>query len=154
MVLLGFAGCVAGVSYFGQRIYTEIHKPVNEEDILAALGDIPVYQPSEFDPELTKVLRGSTAAILPNKVTATHAAFSSPDSADTVIDWYKTALSELGYESSETKVGFIRQVQFNNGRDRLLLQLQPDSEGPKGGSMISLSLYQRIQSEAQSLAHP
>ncbi|PZD72559.1 hypothetical protein C1752_03394 [Acaryochloris thomasi RCC1774] len=146
MVLLGFAGCVAGVGYFGQRVYTEIQKPVNEDDIVAALGDIPVYQPSKFDPELTKVLRSSTA-ILPDRLVATHAAFRSPDPEDTVIDWYKTEMSELGYESSDTELGFIRQVQFENGRDSLLVQLQPDSEGAEGSSRISLSLFQPLQSQ-------
>ncbi|MEO0374291.1 MAG: hypothetical protein AAF329_06585 [Cyanobacteria bacterium P01_A01_bin.17] len=146
MVLLGFAGCVAGVGYLGQRIYTEVQKPVNEDDIIAALGDIPIYQPSEFDPELTKVLRSSTA-ILPDRLVATHAAFRSPDSQDAVIDWYKTAMSERGYKSSATELGFIRQVQFDNGRDSLLVQLQPDSEGAKGSSRISLSLFQPIQSQ-------
>lgn len=148
IVLLSFAGCVAGISYFGQRMYTEIQKPVNEDDILTALKDIPIYQPSEFDPDYTKALRAS-AAILPKNMVATNAGFISPDSANTIISWYKTQMLDLGYESEENNLGFIRQITFSKGRDSLLVQLQKDPSGPKGGSQLSLSHFQYIQPPAE-----
>ncbi len=149
IVLLSFAGCVAGISYFGQRMYTEIQKPVNKDDILSALKDIPIYQPSEFDPDFTKAMRASEA-ILPDNVVATNAGFISPDSANKIISWYKAEMLALGYKSEENNLGFIRQITFTQGQDRLLVQLQKDPTGPKDGSQLSLSYFQVIQTQSES----
>jgi hypothetical protein len=143
-VLLGFAGCIAGVGLLGKQVYTEVQKPVNEDEIIAALEGIPIYQPSEFDPEGTKILRGSTA-ILPDNIVVTHAAFDSPDSAKTLTRWYQTKMSDLGYESEISKVGPTTVLQFHRNRDRLQVHLQSASTGPKGSSILALFRYQFTQ---------
>lgn len=148
LVLVTFVGCVAGSIFIGSRVYRETQKPVVESEVLEGLGDIPVYEPSQLDPAQTRALRASTVFVPGAIDKVHHAAFTTPDSREEVVSWYKTQLSNQGYElsSNNTQIGdLLSQFHFQKGRNFLLLQLQPPSQEHEGGVMFTLSHYQVAQ---------
>jgi hypothetical protein len=140
-VLLAFGGCVALMGVIGQRAAQEMGKPITQRDVMAELGDIPVYQPSTFDETMTKGVRFGSS-LFPGKM-VTAVAFDTPDEPDKIIDWYQQQLSERGYQKLQSQPTFnskITQANFKKGSQSIIVQIQDAKAGGQKYTMVLMRM--------------
>jgi hypothetical protein len=124
-ILLTFGGCVALLGFFGNRAVQEISKPLDQKELLAKLGDAPIYQPSTFNEVMTKGARFGSS-LFPGEMFSA-AAFDTSDQPNQVIGWYQQQLTERGYQKqpgqshSDSK---ITQASFQRGSESIIVQIQ------------------------------
>ena len=139
--LLAFGGCVALMGVIGQRAAQEIKKPVTQKDVMADLGDIPLYQPSTFDETMTKGVRFGSSFFPGKMVTA--AAFDTSDEPDKIIDWYQQQLSERGYQKLQSQPTFnskITQANFRKDSESILVQIHDAKAGGQKYTMVLMRM--------------
>ncbi len=123
--LLTFGGCVAFLGFVGNRAAQEISKPLNQKEVIAKLGDTPIYQPSTFNEVMTKGARFGSSLFPGEMVSA--AAFDTSADPNQVIDWYQQQLSEKGYQKlpGQSNVNSkATQVSFQKGSESIIVQIQ------------------------------
>jgi predicted ATP-binding protein involved in virulence len=131
--LLTFGGCAALLSLVGQRAAQEMKKPLNQKEVLAKLGDIPIYQPSTFNESMTKGARFGSSLFPGSMMSA--AAFDTSDSPNQIVDWYEQQLSAKGYKRMPEQPNLnskLKQVQFQKQSESIIVQVQETSaSGPQ-----------------------
>lgn len=150
LFLLVVGGCVAALGIMGNRIQQEMKKPINKQEVLAALKDAPIYPNAQFHEQATKGGRAGLSLMsrfLPAESTAV-AAFVTADDDDKVLSWYEKKLPTLGYQPA-TQGGNVnfnagaagaKQRQYKKGQDMLMVQVQPNrqrGDGSSGGDASS-----------------
>ena len=124
-VLLTFGGCVAFLGFVGNRAAQEMSKPLNQKEVIAKLGDTPIYQPSTFNEIMTKGARIGSSLFPGEMISA--AAFDTSDEPNQIIDWYQQQLTEQGYQKlpGQSKANSkITQASFQKGSESIIVQVQ------------------------------
>ena len=127
MFVLTVGGCIAGITILGNHFYSEVNKPLEPNQVLADLGEIPIYQPSELDIEMTRVMRASMTFVPMGKPTA--AAFRTSEPVEKIQQWYRQQLLDLGYQPAQNAEnplgdteGLGAQLQFAKENQFVLIQ--------------------------------
>lgn len=141
--LLTFGGCVALLGLVGQRTAQEMKKPLDQKEVLAKLGDTPIYQPSTFNVHMTKRARMASSLYPGSMVSA--AAFDISDSPNQIIDWYEQQLSAKGYKRMPDQLHLgskLKQVQFHKQFESIIIQIQevPDPRPQKSYGLFLIRM--------------
>lgn len=124
LVLLAFGGCIVGLGMLGQRVYKEVGKPLNQEEILANLGDIPIYQPSTFN---TTLSRGAQVggSFIPGQKSFTAAAFDVSGEPAQIVGWYDEQMRSLEYQpvQVDTDDASLQQIAFQKDDQFVIVQV-------------------------------
>ena len=98
--VIGIGIVVVSVS---NNMKEEMKKPLNTQQILADLGDTPLYPKIKFDEQVSKAGRAgmlTLARFMPAKK-VTIAGFRTDDSAAQVYSWYEEKLAAQGFRREE-----------------------------------------------------
>jgi hypothetical protein len=141
-ILLTFGGCVAFLGLVGQRAAQEMGKPLDRKEVLAKLGDTPIYQPSTFNETMTKGARIGSS-LFPGQMMSA-AAFNTGDTPKQIITWYEQQLSSKGYQKLSEQPSLNRestQVQFQKQSDGIIVQVQEaTATSPKGYTFLLMRM--------------
>lgn len=115
----------------------ELKKPLDKQQVLAELGDTPLYPKLEFDEQATKVGRAGMkigGRFVPAQRTAI-AGFRTPDPSNVVYDWYDAKLREKGFQLEDKKGATQSGHTYRKDHDMVIVQA-----GRQKGELNSLVL--------------
>ena len=128
LVLL--VGAIVAVSVIAvnisKTVNEEIKKPVDKEQILADLGDTPLYPLVQFDEQVTRAGRAGMVAfsrIVPAQKVIL-AGFRTQDKPEKVQDWYQDKLTTQGFRREEGRGGRRGGRAYRKGSDMVLVQVE------------------------------
>jgi hypothetical protein len=125
---------------FSNTMKVELAKPIHKEEILAELGDTPLFPGIQFDEQVTKTSRAAMLAMLAfrrgsasQKVVI--GGFRTTESADKVYSWYSEKLGLLGFHSEDGRGGPRGGRAFRRDREMVLVQVE-SQKGEWNGLML------------------
>ena len=144
LTLLSFGGCVAFGLFAANRFQQAMKQPVNERDVVASLGGVPVYPGSKLDVETTKAIRatfGLVGGVSGGRVRFDAGVFSAPAPPDKVIAWYDNKLKAGGWKSlpkppsgfNSSQANISEQRQYGKGNKQFVVQVG-SGQGRRGAA--------------------
>lgn len=134
-------GAVIGISTMvvsmSNAMKEEMKKPINKQEILADLGDTPLYPKVQFDEQMTKAGRAgmkTMSAFIPAQKFVV-AGFRTDDSTAQVYAWYDEKLAAQGYRREEGRNSGRGGRAFRKGNDMLMVQANR-TKGEANGIML------------------
>jgi hypothetical protein len=140
--LLAFGGCIAFVGFVGQKAAQEMGKPIGQQEAIAKLGDVPIYQPSTFNETMTKGAQFGSS-LIPGQIVSAAVAFETQDNPDRIIRWYQQELAAKGYHQlpkQPTLSDNITQASFQKESDGILVQVQNASSSAKAYMLLLMRM--------------
>ncbi|WP_394794498.1 hypothetical protein [Armatimonas sp.] len=119
------------------NIKAEAKKPINKEEILADLGETPLYPNIQFDEQVTRASRVGMmtfSRIIPAKKVVM-AGFRTQDEPKKVYDWYSDKLLEKGYRPEKGRGGQRGGRAFRKESEMIMVQVEKQ-KGEWNGLML------------------
>ncbi len=131
-------GAVIGISIVvvqvSKNFKEEMKKPLNKQQILADLGNTPLYPKVQFDEHVTKAGRAgmiTMAQFIPAKK-VTIAGFRTEDAATQVYAWYDEKLKAQGFQPEEGRGNGRGGHAYRKDSDMVMVQMSHDAKELNG----------------------
>lgn len=125
-------GAVAGLGTCAVQLQNaykdELKKPVDKEQLLAELGDTPLYPKVQFDEELSRMVRAGMkigGRIIPAERTAV-GGFRTDDAPSLVYGWYDEQLIKAGYVLEDKRSGNQEGHNYRKDHDMIVVTVTRD----------------------------
>jgi hypothetical protein len=109
LVTLGIVG------YAAYQMVSAINRPVTNDEVVKALGGVPIYPKAKLDMPTTKVIQGTAAMtrMITGKQSFAAGVFRVPVSPEQAVAWYDFNLGKLGYVPTNARQPSIGQKLEN-----------------------------------------
>jgi hypothetical protein len=132
--IAGLGTCAVQMS---NAMKEELKKPIDKQQVLAELGDTPLYPKVQFDEQGTKVGRAGMKVggrFVPAQSTAI-VGFRTEDSASLVYDWYDIEMPKLGFRREDGKGDGRGGHTYRKDHDMVIVQMTR-TKGELNGMML------------------
>jgi hypothetical protein len=106
----------------------ELKKPIDKEQVLAQLGDTPLYPKIQFDEALSKLGRAGLkfgGRFVPAERTVA-GGFRTDDAPSLVYAWYDEQLIKAGYVLEDKRSGKQEGHTYRKDHDMIVVHVNPD----------------------------
>jgi hypothetical protein len=138
-------GSIVGIGACGVQMSNamkeELNKPIDKEQVLAELGDTPLYPKIQFDENSTKIGRAGMkigGRFVPAQKTAI-AGFRTEDAPPLVYAWYDEQLIKAGFRVEDGRGDKRGGHSYRKDHDMVVVRMTPDKG--EANSLMVMRFY-------------